>query len=167
MALDNFLNANGVCISQCLNPLNCFSGYLLPKAQNVSHEYLRGTSKMTPKWQKSLSAVEIDYSDCRKPHSSWGDSGDRCCFSSTKITLMPVYWCWIQKPKSENVSIIHQRQRRLCWSCPYRQKSLSLSHKRAFLLAFSSVSHLLTELLITVGDSAQPAATINTWFLLT
>lgn len=105
---------------------------------------------MTPKWQKSLSAVEIDYSDCCEPNSSRGGGGDRCCFSSMRIRLMPVYRRWIQKPRSENESIFHQRQRRLCWRHPFRQKSLSLSHKRAFFLA--SVSHLLTPLLITVGD---------------
>lgn len=122
---------------------------------------------MTPKWQKSLSAMEIDYSDCCEPHSSWGDCGDRCCFSRMKISLMLVNRCWIQKPRSENESNIHQRQRRLRWRCPYRQKWLFLSQKHSFLLAFSSISHLLTLLLITVEDSAQPAATIKTWFLWT
>lgn len=122
---------------------------------------------MTPKWQKSLSAVEIDYNDCRALHSSRGDGSDRCCFSSMKISLMPVYQRWIQKPRSENESIIHQRHPRRCWRYPYRQKSLSLSHKHTFLLAFSSVSHLLTLLLITVGDQ-QPQYMISPvpkWFL--
>lgn len=120
---------------------------------------------MTPKWQKSLSAMEIDCSDCCEPHSSWGDCGDRCCFSRMKISLMLVNRCWIQKPRSENESNIHQRQRRLRWRCQYRRKWLFLSQKHSFLLAFCSISHLLTLLLITVKDSAQPAATIKTWFL--
>lgn len=164
MALDNFLNANGVwtlrptlspdcrSASRRLNPLNCFSGYLLRLEEStkcVSWIFTRA-SKMIPNWQKSLSAVEIDNSDRWEPNSSGGGGGDRCRFSSMRIRLMPLYWRWIQKPRSENESIFHQRQRRLCWRRPYRQKSLSLSHKRAFLLA--SVSHLLTPLLIRVGD---------------
>lgn len=68
------------------------------------------SKKMTPKWQKSLSAVEIDYDDCCTLYSSLGDGSQRCCFLSTvkpmKISLMPVYQYWIQKPRSENKSII-------------------------------------------------------------
>lgn len=169
MALEKFLKTNGVWTarptlypdgsrtSRHLNPLNCSSSYLLRLEEStkcISWIFTRN-SKMTPKWQKSLSAMEIDYSDCCEPHSSWGDCGDRCCFSRMKISLMLVNRCWIQKPRSENESNIHQRQRRLRWRCPYRRKWLFLSHKRSFLLAFSSISHLLTLLLITVKDSTS------------
>lgn len=181
MALENFLKTNGFWTllptlspdgrhtSRRLNPLNCSSSYLLRLEESTKciSWIFTFTSKMTPKWQKSLSAMEIDYSDCCEPHSSWGDCGDRCCFSRMKISLMLVNRCWIQKPRSENESNIHQRQCRLRWRCPYRRKWLFLSHKCSFLLAFSSISHLLTLLLITVKDSAQPAAAIKTWFLWT
>lgn len=122
---------------------------------------------MTPKWQKSLSASEIDDNDCHALHTSWGGGSDRCCFSSMKISLNACLSALNSKSPDlrMNPSSI-KGSPRLCWRYPYRQKSLSLSRKHTFLLAFSSLSHLLTPLLITVRDSAQPAATINTRFLL-
>lgn len=126
---------------------------------------------MTPKWQKSLSAMEIDYDDCCTLHSSWGDGSDRCCFSSTvepmQISLMPVYHYWIQKPRSENKSIIAWKAALPLLEIPTPAGS-SLSFTHTVLLAFSSVSHLLALLLITVrdlNDPAQWAANINAQFL--
>lgn len=177
-----------------LKPLNNICSNHLPQQEKTkittASWIFTLTKKMTLKWQKSLSAVEIDYDDGCTLHSSWGDGSVRWCFSNTvtpmKISLMPVYQC---KPcldsKAQMWEQIHHRMKGCSTSAGDSDTSRQLclshtqTHTRTYtqihtqtqthLLAFSSVSHLLTLLLITVGDlndPAQWATTINAQFLL-